>query len=90
MRCLHKLISGHPSPQALEAICTVAVVTLVFCTTAAETAVGNWLFTFASKVMELSDTNSAFVNSAFWGAFTFGRVLGVRIGIATCDKITAR
>ena len=51
--------------------------TLVFCTTAAETAIGNWLFTFSSKEMGLSDTNAALANSSFWGAFTFGRVLGV-------------
>ncbi len=74
------------SGQWLQALCTIAVVLLVFCTTAAETAIGNWLFTFASKGMSLSDANAALANSAFWGAFTFGRVVGVSAGCQTIPR----
>jgi len=53
------------------------VVALVFCTTAAETSIGNWLFTFSIKEMGLDDADAALANSSFWGAFTLGRVFGV-------------
>lgn len=68
----------HPCViQALELVTTVAVISLVFFTTAAETSIGNWLFTFSSKEMGLEDTDAALANSMFWGAFTLGRVVGV-------------
>jgi hypothetical protein len=35
--------------RALGLVATVAVVTLVFLTTAAETAIGNWIWTFTQK-----------------------------------------
>uniref|UniRef100_A0A7R9YX00 Major facilitator superfamily (MFS) profile domain-containing protein n=1 Tax=Chlamydomonas euryale TaxID=1486919 RepID=A0A7R9YX00_9CHLO len=63
--------------KTYQAITTVAVVTLVFLSTAAETAVGNWLFTYCSKEMHLEDEIAAFANSMFWAAFTIGRVVGV-------------
>jgi FHS family Na+ dependent glucose MFS transporter 1 len=58
----------------LETLTSASVIFLVFCTTAAETAIGNWLYTYASNEMGLEDAQAALVNSAFWGAFTAGRV----------------
>ena len=40
----------------LETLTTASVVFLVFCTTAAETAIGNWLYTYSSNEMGLEDT----------------------------------
>ncbi|GAX75222.1 hypothetical protein CEUSTIGMA_g2666.t1 [Chlamydomonas eustigma] len=73
--------------KTLEIVCTTAVIVLVFCTTAAETAIGNWLFTFASKEMGLTDTDAALANSSFWGAFTFGRVVGVVVSPFTTPSV---
>jgi hypothetical protein len=39
--------------QRLETATTVAVVLLVFCTTCAETAVGNWLYTYGVRQVRL-------------------------------------
>lgn len=63
--------------KTMELITTVAVVMLVFFSTAAETAIGNWIFTYCSKEMNLDDSDSALANSLFWAAFTAGRVTGV-------------
>lgn len=80
---------GEPkeNQQMLEAIATTAVVILVFCTTCAETAIGNWLFTYSSEEMGLDDAQSAFANSTFWGAFTIGRVFGVLISPLTTPSV---
>lgn len=56
----------------LDNLTTSSVIFLVFCTTAAETAIGNWLYTYSSNEMGLEDAQAALVNSAFWGAFTAG------------------
>lgn len=37
------------APQFLSTTVTVLAVVLVFCTTAAETAVGNWLYTYGVR-----------------------------------------
>lgn len=65
--------------QNLELATTTIVVTLVFITTAAETAVGNWLNTYALKAVGLGEEKAAIANSAFWGAFTVGRVVAVSV-----------
>mmetsp|Transcript_9121 Transcript_9121/g.15934 ORF Transcript_9121/g.15934 Transcript_9121/m.15934 type:complete len:507 (-) Transcript_9121:653-2173(-) len=73
--------------ERLELITTVAVVSLVFCTTAAETAVGNWLYTYGVREAGLTDDTAAFANSAFWGFFTIGRVLGAAVSHATTPAV---
>lgn len=39
--------------------------------------VGNWVYTYAVREGGLDDRDAALANSAFWGSFTAGRVLGV-------------
>ncbi len=67
----------HRASRPLELTVTTAVVVLVFFTTAAETAIGNWVYTFSVRELGSSDVQAALSNSAFWGAFTVGRVIGV-------------
>uniref|UniRef100_A0A7S3VJM8 Major facilitator superfamily (MFS) profile domain-containing protein n=1 Tax=Dunaliella tertiolecta TaxID=3047 RepID=A0A7S3VJM8_DUNTE len=65
--------------QLLSTVVTVLAVVLVFCTTAAETAVGNWLYTYGVREIGLEDHEAAFANSSFWGFFTIGRALGAAL-----------
>lgn len=67
----------------LERVTTCSVVILVFFTTAAETAIGNWLYTYGVRQEGLSDDEAAFGNSAFWGSFTIGRILGAAVSHLT-------
>eukprot|EP00197_Chlamydomonas_leiostraca_P016237 CAMPEP_0202862632 /NCGR_PEP_ID=MMETSP1391-20130828/3606_1 /ASSEMBLY_ACC=CAM_ASM_000867 /TAXON_ID=1034604 /ORGANISM="Chlamydomonas leiostraca, Strain SAG 11-49" /LENGTH=432 /DNA_ID=CAMNT_0049542195 /DNA_START=154 /DNA_END=1448 /DNA_ORIENTATION=- len=69
--------------KLLSNVVSTAVVTLVFFTTAAETAVGNWIYTYSVREQGLSDDDAAVANSGFWGAFTAGRVLGAAISHLT-------
>ena len=50
---------------------------LVFFTTSAETAIGNWIHTFSIREVGLDEPQAALANSGFWAAFTVGRVLAV-------------
>ncbi len=54
-----------------------AFVVFFFLYVGAEVGYGNWIFTYATR-LNLSDaTSAALLTSAFWGAFTFGRLVGV-------------
>ena len=44
-----------------------------------ELGFGNWIYTFAVEIQMESKTGAAYLTSAFWGAFTLARLLGVFI-----------
>ena len=46
-----------------------------------ELGFGNWIYTFSTRLNMVSNTSAAYLTSAFWGAFTIARLLG--IGIST-------
>ncbi len=44
-----------------------------------ELGYGNWIYTFSARIGLASETGAAYLTSAFWGAFTVGRLLGIGI-----------
>jgi MFS transporter, FHS family, Na+ dependent glucose transporter 1 len=44
-----------------------------------ELGFGNWIYTFSARLHLASETEAAYLTSAFWGAFSVGRLLGVGI-----------
>jgi FHS family Na+ dependent glucose MFS transporter 1 len=44
-----------------------------------EISYGNWIYTFSTNLHLASETGAAYLTSAFWGAFTVGRLLGIGI-----------
>ena len=55
--------------------------TLFFLCVGAELGFGGWIFSY-SLAMELGDpTTSAYLTSVFWGALTFGRLVGIPIAM---------
>jgi MFS transporter, FHS family, Na+ dependent glucose transporter 1 len=50
---------------------------LLFATVGAEVGFGNWIFTYALTQNIANEGSGALLTSAFWGAFTFGRLLGI-------------
>lgn len=44
-----------------------------------ELGYGNWIFTFSTRTSMASASQAAYLTSAFWGAFTVGRLLGIGI-----------
>ncbi len=55
------------------------LVTFFFLYVGAEASFGSWAFTYATRQNIAGETTAAFITSAFWGAFTIGRLLGVPI-----------
>ena len=44
-----------------------------------ELGFGNWIYTFSTRLHLASASQAAYLTSAFWGAFTIGRLLGIGI-----------
>jgi FHS family Na+ dependent glucose MFS transporter 1 len=44
-----------------------------------EVGFGNWIYTYSTRLNLASETMAAYLTSAFWGAFTVGRLLGIGI-----------
>jgi FHS family Na+ dependent glucose MFS transporter 1 len=44
-----------------------------------ELGYGNWIFTFSTRIGLARASAAAYLTSAFWGAFTVGRLLGIGI-----------
>ena len=42
---------------------------------------GNWIYTFSTRINLASATSAAYLTSAFWGAFTIGRLLGIGLSV---------
>ena len=55
----------------------VLVAGLLFATVGAEVGFGNWIFTYALAQNVADEGGTALLTSAFWGSFTFGRLLGI-------------
>lgn len=63
----------------LPVVPVVLIAIFFFLCVGAEVGLGNWIYTYALK-MELADeTVAAYLNAAFWGAFTVGRLLGIPV-----------
>ncbi len=53
----------------------------------AEVGLGNWIYTYALKMGLADETISAYLNAAFWGAFTVGRLLGIPVAAVLRPRI---
>ncbi|MBI5034496.1 MAG: MFS transporter [Chloroflexi bacterium] len=75
-----------PSPQKhsqenvvvrVNKLLVAATVAFFFLYVSAEITYGNWIFTYATRLNLGDSTMAALLTSAFWGAFTVGRLIGV-------------
>jgi FHS family Na+ dependent glucose MFS transporter 1 len=65
--------SNAPFPTIPVALLVLAFLLYV----GAEVGFGNWVYTYALTLGLGTEITSAYLTSAFWGAFTLGRLLGV-------------
>lgn len=75
--------SGHSKTEAnpskrLSVRLVVMIAVFFFLYTGAEGSYGGWIFSYATA-FRLSAETAAFLNSAFWGALTLGRLLAIPI-----------
>ena len=76
--------SARPTPEehkdAPLPVLPLAVMVLCFLLyVGAEVGYGNWIYTYALQLGLGTEITSAYLTSAFWGAFTLGRLLGIPI-----------
>jgi FHS family Na+ dependent glucose MFS transporter 1 len=57
----------------------ILVVLFLFMYVGAEVGFGGWLYTYALEQELASETTAAYLTSAFWGAFTLGRLFSIPI-----------
>jgi FHS family Na+ dependent glucose MFS transporter 1 len=55
----------------------IILVTLFVLYVGLELGFGNWVYTYALTLNLANESSAAQLNSAFWGAFTIGRLLGI-------------
>ena len=46
-----------------------------------ESGYGSWIYTYSFKLNFGTEVTAAYLTSAFWGAFTFGRLLGIWVSM---------
>ena len=64
----------------------LVMVALFFLYVGLELGFGNWIYTYALKLNLENEITAARLAAAFWGAFTFGRLLGVWISTRLRSK----
>jgi FHS family Na+ dependent glucose MFS transporter 1 len=71
----------HNSPTSTRvqasALTVASIVLFIFLYVGAEVGYGNWVFTYATTLNLSNAADAALLTSAFWGAFTLGRLFGV-------------
>jgi FHS family Na+ dependent glucose MFS transporter 1 len=55
----------------------LAVIFFFFIYAGTEISLGNWIYSYAVATKIATAAGAAYLNSAFWGAFTVGRLLGI-------------
>lgn len=74
------IVSRHDAASARVPVWLLALLCLFFLLYAgAEQSFGGWIFTYTVKADLADATLAAYVNAAYWGAFTIGRVLAIPI-----------
>ena len=85
-RLAHEARNPHPTSDVYAAssrasrndsLLVAATVAFFFLYVSAEITYGNWIFTYATRLNLGDATTAALLTSAFWGAFTVGRLIGV-------------
>lgn len=64
--------------RSINGLFLLVVLFFVF-TVGLELGFGNWIYTFSTRIHLASETGAAYLTSAFWGALTVGRLLGIGI-----------
>jgi FHS family Na+ dependent glucose MFS transporter 1 len=71
----------HVDGQALNSRSRVILIAftaaILFFYVGAEIGFGGWVYTYALELNLANETTAAYLNSAFWGSFTIGRLLSI-------------
>jgi FHS family Na+ dependent glucose MFS transporter 1 len=82
----HRQREESKSSSYFPALPVFLIVTLFLLYVGLELGFGNWIYTYALTLDLGTDITSAYLTSAFWGSFTFGRLLGIWISTRLHSK----
>jgi FHS family Na+ dependent glucose MFS transporter 1 len=71
--------ADHNSAKTFNRRLLILLVSFLFLYVGAEVSYGGWIFTYATRQNLADETTAAYITSAFWGALTLGRLLGVPV-----------
>ncbi len=72
----HDELEDHVDGPARTSL-AVMIWFFLFLYTGTEASIGNWIFTYAMRTGLENATNAAYLNSAFWGMLTLGRLAAI-------------
>ena len=73
----HAVTKEERSNASFPVIPVIIVLILFILYVGLELGFGNWIYTYALTLKLETEITAAYLTSAFWGSFTFGRLLGV-------------
>jgi len=73
----HAVTKEERSNSSFPVIPVILVLILFILYVGLELGFGNWIYTYALTLNLETTITAAYLTSAFWGSFTFGRLLGV-------------
>lgn len=93
------LIARQPSPQNpyvgnqeesesdKAPIPVYLVVAFFFLYGGSEVSIGGWIHSYGFRYNGMEETRAAYLTSSFWGAFTFGRLIAIRLSERFAPRI---
>jgi FHS family Na+ dependent glucose MFS transporter 1 len=75
----HRQSEESNGSSSFPVIPVILIVILFLLYVGLELGFGNWIYTYTFTLGLGSEITSAYLTSAFWGSFTFGRLLGIWI-----------
>ncbi|HEX7620202.1 MAG TPA: MFS transporter, partial [Anaerolineales bacterium] len=75
---IRRRIENATSQKPINGLFIVFVLFFLF-SVGLELGYGNWIYTFSARLHLASEIGAAYLTSAFWGAFSVGRLLGIGI-----------
>jgi len=75
----HRQHEDNTGNSSFPAAPVILMVTLFLFYVGLELGFGNWIYAYAITLGLGTEITSAYLTSAFWGSFTFGRMLGIWI-----------
>lgn len=79
--------AGDPTARRADPVLVGLIMLFFLLYVGAEIAFGGWIFTFAVRSALVDEPMAAYVTSAFWGAFTLGRLFSIPIATRVRPRI---
>ncbi len=76
-----RVSSARSSDGRTSYVLVILIALFFFLCVGAEISMGGWIFTYAVRTGLGNETTAAYLNSAFWGAFTLGRLLAIPVAV---------